>query len=274
MPLRWAGGMLPAMDTLASKAQRLDTLLAELAPVLVAFSGGVDSSLLYARARRVLGARALGVIGVSPSLGGAELAIARRVAAEIDAPLVELPTSELERPAYRANAGDRCYHCKSELFDRVVAAARFPGWTVCDGTHAGDATQDRAGWRAGQERGVRSPLREVGLDKADVRALARADGLSVWDRPARPCLASRVAVGHEVTRSVLADIEAFESVLAAARFRVYRARVAGDRVTIELGQEELTRADESHWRAELADLARARGYRDVLVDPDGYRGSP
>lgn len=247
-----------------------ETLLA-LSPVAVAFSGGVDSSLLYAEARRVLGDQAVAAIGVSPSLARADLEAAREVARWLQAPLLELATEEVEREAYAANAGDRCFHCKTELYSRLAAAPELAGWSVCDGTNLDDLAADRPGMTAAARQGVRSPLREAGFGKAQIRELAQAWGLPNWDRPAQPCLASRVRVGTRVDATVLGDVEALEQILTAAGFRVRRARVEARDVVVTVDAVELDRIGVRGWREAFVAEARRRGYQRVHVDLDGYR---
>ena len=161
------------MTRLDEKTARLDSILRNLAPVAVAFSGGVDSSLLLAEARRALRDRAVAVIGVSPSLAAWELEEAREVAAFLAAPLLEIPTHELIRAEYRANRGDRCYFCKAELFERIAAHPRLDGWQIIDGTNADDDVADRPGTRAAHEHQVESPLRSAGFTKIEIREAAR-----------------------------------------------------------------------------------------------------
>lgn len=256
-------------------AQRheLDALLRELRPVAIAFSGGVDSSLLYAQARRVLGEDAIGVIGVSPSLARRELDEARRVAALLDAPLLELSTDELARPEYQANSGDRCFHCKTELYEIMRRADSLEGWTLCDGTHAEDAASDRPGMKATTQQGVRSPLREVGLGKAEIRSWARELDLPNWDRPARPCLASRVLVGTPVSAERLGHVDQLEEMLEDAGFRIYRVRIQEQTLIVTVDASELDRLGVAPWRAQVTERGLALGYKRVLLDLNGY-GAP
>ncbi len=252
------------------KIAALESRLLELGPIAVALSGGVDSTLLLCEAHRLIGNRAVAVTGVSASLSKSELREAQRVAQHVGSRLIELQTRELEVAEYRANRGDRCFHCKHELYGSMARHEQLVGFTVIDGTHAEDPAGDRPGMRAAVALGVVSPLRDVGFGKSDIRALARRRNLPNWDRPARPCLASRVAIGTEVDSQILADVEAFESVLAGHGFHVYRARVAKARVLVEVGMDEVNRLDEPAWREEFARVATARGYRDVSANRSGY----
>ncbi len=261
------------LESLPEKIARLEALLEALAPAVVAFSGGVDSSLLYCEARRTLGRRATAAIGVSPSLARADLVHARAVARSLAAPLLELATGEMESPEYRANRGDRCYHCKRVLFERIGSEPALAGWRILDGTHADDRLEERPGTRAASSLDVASPLRAAGFRKRDIRGLARARGLECWDRPARPCLASRLRVGTEVTGERLRAIEALEEILERAGFRIYRARSDGRYVTVELGPDEMARLPAVAWREEFCAEAARHGFERVFLDPNGYRGS-
>ncbi len=250
---------------------RLIELLEEFGQVAVALSGGVDSALLLAVARAALGDGAVGATGVSPSLSTDELMSARTVALALGVPLLEIATHELERPEYVANAGDRCFHCKTELYGLLAGHPQLRGRVLVDGTHAEDPSGDRPGMRAASEQGVRSPLREAGLGKRAIRAWARELGLPNWSRPARPCLASRVGIGTEVTTGRLETIAALETILAEEAFRVFRARIDGELVVIQLGRAELSRLPEPRWRTRIVERARALGISRVLFDEDGYR---
>jgi len=241
----------------------------------VAYSGGVDSAVLLAVANRTLGAdRVVALLAVSPSLAGQELGLARQVAADLVANLVEFATHEQERPEYRANGADRCYHCKTELFERIedtlVDVHRLDD--VAYGENADDAVApDRPGARAASEHRVLRPLAEAGLTKVRVRALARALGLRVADKPAAPCLASRIPHGHEVTPEKLAQVEAAEKVLRALGFTDSRVRHHGSIARIEVPLTELSRFADDEVRREALRAIRAAGFANVTIDLAGMQ---
>lgn len=258
---------------LAAKQVALDVCLTALAPVVVAYSGGVDSTLVAAVALRVLGPDAvLAVLGNSASVPAAQRATARACAAQLGLPLTELDTHELDDPRYAANPVDRCYHCKRELWSRLAPVAAARAATLVDGTNADDLGDYRPGARAGAERGVRSPLAECGLTKADVRALSAHLGLPTWDQPSAPCLASRLPYGTGVTAERLAQVERAESAVRALGVRGdVRVRHHGPLARVELPPDAL-----DHWlRPEQADaLARAvrdAGFARVALDLAGFR---
>ncbi len=250
-----------------------EALAARLRPLpgaVVAFSGGVDSGVLLAACVEVLGvSRVLGAIADSPSLARRELAEARAFAAELGVELTVLGSREFEDPRYRANRGDRCYWCKEGLFTAAAPLARSRGWSLLYGENADDDPADRPGARSARERGVRAPLREAGWGKARVRAWARARGLPLADKPAAPCLASRIPVGVVVTPEALRRVEELEDALRARDFRVLRAREDGHGgVRLVFGAEELPRA--LAMAPELEGLARAVGYSRGRIDPIPY----
>ncbi|HEY9493599.1 MAG TPA: ATP-dependent sacrificial sulfur transferase LarE [Intrasporangium sp.] len=241
----------------------------------VAFSGGVDSGLLLALAVRALGAdRVLAVIGVSPSLARDELHGARDVAAAIGAPVVEVATHEGDHPMYRANGPDRCFFCKDELFTRISdeVAGAHGLVAVAYGENADDARRpDRPGARAATNHDVLRPLADAGLTKADVRALARALGLPNAEKPAAPCLASRIPHFSEVDPAKLAQVEAAERGLRALGFVDCRVRHHGDVARVELPDRELARAMEPELRSAIHGVGLEAGFRFVAVDVAGIQ---
>lgn len=255
---------------MAAALSRLEAVLGSLGPPLTAFSGGVDSTLVAVVAARVHGERALAVTGVSPSLGAAERAEAEALAGRLGLRWRAIDTHELDDPQYRANAGDRCYFCKRDLFARLAELASDEGYAVVlSGDNLGDVAPGvhRPGLRAGEERAVVRPLVLAGLDKAQVRALATELGLPNADKPASPCLASRVPVGTPVTEPVLAQVERAEAVLRALGFSAFRVRHHGAVARVEVVPAELERA--LVHREALVGGLRSAGYRFVTLDLAG-----
>ncbi len=260
---------------LASATADLSRQLRGIERLGVAFSGGVDSSVLLALAARVLGSdRVLALLGVSPSLAARERAEAHEVAAFIGVRVVEVTTNEGDNPAYRANGVDRCFHCKSELFDRIDAeVVRAHGLTaVAYGENADDARRiDRPGARAATEHQVLRPLVDLGLRKSDVRALARSLDLPCADKPAAPCLASRIPHFSEVTPEKLAQIDRAEAALAGLGLREFRVRHHGEVARIELSPADLAAAEQPPLRSRVEAAVRQAGFADVVIDPAGLQ---
>ncbi len=253
----------------------LGRLLAGVTRLGVAFSGGVDSSLLLALAARVLGnGQVVALLGVSPSLAVDERAAAHDVARDLGVPVVEVATYEGDRPEYQANGPDRCFFCKDELFaridDGVVAGHRLEA--VAYGENADDARRpDRPGSRAATSHAVLRPLADLGLTKADVRRLARALGLAVADKAAAPCLASRIPHHETVTPEKLRQIDQAESALRSLGLQDLRVRHHGEVARVELLAEDLPRAVVEPLRSALQAAVRGAGFRFVTVDLGGIQ---
>ena len=254
---------------LFAKSRSLDEIIRSLDRVVVAYSGGVDSSFLAGRAHELLGDRAWAITAVSPSLSRRELAEASQLAVKRGWQHQLLDTAEVEREEYARNAVDRCYWCKTELFEVLEPIAGSRGAAIAVGTNADDLSDVRPGLRAAREHSVRAPLVEAGLAKAEVRELARAAGLPVADKPASPCLASRFAYGVRVTRAGLERIEQAEEMVRALGFEVFRVRDHGDLVRVEVPSDQIERAAEL--RGEIEGGLRALGWRYVTLDLSGFR---
>jgi uncharacterized protein len=263
----------PLPADLVVKRDTVLALLGALDRCVVAYSGGVDSAVVAQAAQLALADRCLAVTGISPSLAAGELDAARELAGRIGIRHETIATGEFDDPAYLRNAPDRCYHCKSELYAHLDAiAARFPGCTVVNGANADDRGDYRPGMTAAVEHQVRSPLLECGITKADVRALAAHWGLPVWDKPASPCLSSRIAYGEAVTPERVAAIDRAERFLREHGFRVVRVRYhGGDIARIEAPPERLAELCTSPLREELLAELRAAGFRYATLDLAGFR---
>jgi uncharacterized protein len=263
-------------DPAATRAERRVRLRAALQRherLLVAFSAGVDSTYLLKAALDDMGpGRVLAVTAVSESLAQRELAEAQALAARLGAPHRLLRTHEIDDPNYAANPSNRCYFCKSELYEALSRLAVAEGFAaIADGTNADDVGDVRPGRQAARERGVVSPLLEAGLRKADIRALSRELGLPTWDKPEMPCLSSRIPYGSRVEPEKLRSIEAAEEGLRACGIRGGRVRHHGDIARLELPAEALALALDPEVRARLVSAVRAAGFQYVALDLEGYR---
>lgn len=257
---------------LQEKEAQLEGLLHDLAPVVVAFSGGVDSSYLAYKAHCVLGDAALAVTAESPSVPSSQHAMALQLAREFNLRHEMLSTQELEREEYRTNPPDRCYFCKDTLFSLLLSLAEKRGFaTVIDGLNADDLGDYRPGRKAAEKHGVRSPLMEVGLSKEEIRRLSRQAGLPTADQPASACLASRFPYGVRITEEKLRVVDRGEEALRAMGFRVFRVRHHEDLVRLEFGKEDLARALNPEAAAQLVELFKGLGYKFVTLDLEGYR---
>ncbi|MBK7949374.1 MAG: ATP-dependent sacrificial sulfur transferase LarE [Deltaproteobacteria bacterium] len=259
----------------ADASVKQDALLARLASagrLLVAFSGGVDSSYLAWAAKRALGEDSLCVTAVSPSYPESHRAMAEKLVADFGLAHRFVETHEMERPAYRANASDRCYHCKSELFETLDDLARELRFDhIAYGINTDDTSDFRPGHRAAREHDVLAPFLEVGLSKQEIRALSRAAGLPTADLPASACLSSRLPYGTEVTVERLHQVEAGEERLRGLGFRQVRLRHHGELARIEIDPGELPRALDPAMAKRMVDALKPLGFRYVSLDLEGYR---
>lgn len=254
------------------KLERLRALLKEMESALIAYSGGVDSTFLLKVAHDVLGDRAVAVTALSASFAASERDDAERFAREMGARHLFVETKELEREGYRENSSERCYFCKSELFEKLLPIARREGlvW-VAYGEIADDASDHRPGARAAREGRVRAPLAEAGLTKLEIRRMSRDLGLATWDKPSIACLSSRIPYGQEVTAEKLATIEKAEAALRRAGLRQIRVRHHDAIARIETDEAGIRRLMEPGIRDRVATELRALGYAYVTLDLQGYR---
>jgi pyridinium-3,5-biscarboxylic acid mononucleotide sulfurtransferase len=256
-------------EKLFEKKRDLDRILSNLGSVVVAYSGGVDSAYLSARAHDVLGGRALAVTAVSPSLSSRELAGARELAASLSWNHSIVETNEVHREEYARNSPDRCYWCKTELFDVLEPIAAERDATIVVGTNTDDLGDIRPGLRAARERGAQAPMVEAGLTKNEIRVLSERIGLPTADKPSSPCLASRFAYGLRVTEEGLRRIERAEEAVRDLGFEVFRVRDHGELARIEVPAEDIERA--AALKDSLTHALVELGWRYVTLDLAGFR---
>ncbi len=268
-----SGSRSTTPDDLDVKRSRLETLLRGLGRVLIAYSGGVDSAVLLAEAHRVLGDSACGVIAQSPSLPAAELQQALALAREHGMPARVIHTQEMEREAYRANRPDRCFHCKTELFESLERLAREESWdSIAYGAVTDDLGDVRPGMAAAERHRIRAPLIEAGLSKVEIRMLARRLALKVWDKPQSACLASRIPHGSEVTTEKLMQVELGEAALREKLgLRILRLRHEGAKARIEVDPSDIARLQGPAEKDAILAIVKQLGFTELEIDPRGYR---
>ena len=259
--------------TLEQKTKKIKSLILEMDSALVAFSGGVDSTLVLALAHDVLGEKALAVTAQSASMPDREMKACHQLAKEIGVKHLVVKTEEMSNPNYRANPANRCYHCKTELYSSLKKVAQQENiLNILNGTNTDDLGDYRPGLDSAREQGVRSPLVEAEFNKQEVRELSRKMELSVWDKPAMACLSSRIPYGQPVTPEKLAMIEQAEDLLLSLGFTQVRVRHLGTLARIELDKNEIPRyQNNKSVHKAVEEKLKALGFNNVVLDPEGYR---
>ena len=256
----------------AARLRALEDRLRALGSMMVAYSGGVDSAFLAATAHRVLGDRMLAVLADSPSLARRDMEQAKAFAEAQGIPLRVIQTEELDKPEYQRNDANRCFHCKTELFEGMKKLGAELGFAqIAYGMNADDRRDYRPGQRAAEEHEVLAPLADVGLTKLEIRTLAKDAGYTLWDRPAAPCLSSRVEYGRTVTREVLEQVERGEESLRQLGFREFRVRHHGELARVEISRAEMARALTLDMMDRISAELRKAGFQYVTLDCTGFR---
>ena len=264
--------MLSLESTLQGKYEALQELFQHMGSVVVAFSGGVDSTLVLKVGFDVLGSRAKAVTAISPTFPALEVEEVKRLSAAIGVPLQLVETDQLQIEAFVQNDATRCFHCKTDLYRLLSGLRDAVGFhTIVDGTNVDDLGEDRPGINAARQLGVRSPLVEAGFTKADIRKLAKGLGLANWNKPAAACLSSRIARGLPITKTYLSRVEQAEAFLVAQGLTQVRVRLHGDIARIEIEPSQMPILTEEPGRSRLVEEFKKLGFQMVTLDLEGYR---
>ena len=259
--------------TLEQKTKKIKSLILRMDSALVAFSGGVDSTLVLALAHEVLGEKVLGVTAQSASMPNREMQASRQLAKEIGSKHLIIKTDEMSNPEYQANPANRCYHCKTELYSNLKKISKREKIShILNGINTDDLGDYRPGLESAREQGIRSPLVEADFNKKDVRNLSQIMGLSIWNKPAMACLSSRIPYGQPVTPEKLTRVEKAEDFLLSLGFKQVRVRHLGTEACIELDKNEIPRYQNNESiRKSVQEKLLVLGFSSVLLDPEGYR---
>ncbi|MEM9445942.1 MAG: ATP-dependent sacrificial sulfur transferase LarE [Verrucomicrobiota bacterium] len=262
------------MESLSDKEKKLQEILMQLEKPLIAYSGGVDSSFLLWSAWQALPNKTLGILADSPSLARSEKEAAQAFAKDHQIPIEIIQTQELKDPDYAANPLNRCYFCKHELFNRMQQFALDKGYSkICYGENLDDLAQERPGNLAAKKFQILAPLRQAGLKKQDIRALARKASLTVSNKVASPCLSSRIVYGIRVTPERLQQVEAAEDILRREGFRILRVRHQGHAALLQVSPQETAKLLRPSLQKKLTPMLQEIGFREIHFDPEGYRGA-